>query len=394
MPETTTESWRNELKSWVTRAASSVDDVADAGMRRLRKRLGRSGKPKIQAYRGYRSGDAVRVHGRILTNPPLNPDFQNDQWWHNLSNTVQRFASDEVPGVRIRAALGSATATAVSDAEGYFHLDLPCDQPLSENLFWSSAQLCIIDHDGQPVSGTDTTAPFLQVSGGAQYAVISDVDDTILHTGATDLTTMAKLTFFANARTRAPLEGVAGLYESLQHGGHLHDPPRNPIFYISSSPWNLYDLLEDFLELNAIPHGPLLLRDLGFDQNKFLKAGHEHKLHKAKELVERFEGLPFVLFGDSGQEDARLYSLLAEAHPSRIKAIFIRDIDPAEDSVHDEKVARHVRRSEAAGVPMHLVRDSIAVAELACQHGLLPTSAKEAIVKATHRDKQRKAGLV
>jgi hypothetical protein len=40
----------------------------------------------------------------------------------------------------------------------------------------------------------------------------------------------------------------------------------------------LVDLLDDFLELNAIPKGPLLLRHLGFDENKFLTGGHYHKL--------------------------------------------------------------------------------------------------------------------
>ena len=55
----------------------------------------------------------------------------------------------------------------------------------------------------------------------------------------------------------------------------------NPFFYVSSSPWNNYDLLYHFLELNEIPQGPLLLRDFGIDENKL---GHsDHMSHKYKE---------------------------------------------------------------------------------------------------------------
>ena len=75
----------------------------------------------------------------------------------------------------------------------------------------------------------------------------------------------------------------------------------NPIFYVSSSPWNLYDLLEDFMELNAIPCGPIFLRDIGTDAGKFIKTpGHGHKLERARELIERFPTLRWVLLGDSG----------------------------------------------------------------------------------------------
>ena len=226
----------------------------------------------------------------------------------------------------------------------------------------------------------------------AKYGIISDVDDTILHTGATEIATMAKLTFFGNARTRAPLDGVAKLYEEMQCS--VDGDPANPIFYVSSSPWNLYDLLEDFLELNAIPRGPLLLRDLGFDDNKFLKSGHDHKLDKARRLIQTFDELPFLLFGDSGQEDARLYATAAEEFPDRIAAIFIRDIDPGVDSEHDAIVNDYVRQAAEVSVPMYLVSDSVQAAKIAIEHGWLSANALDGISAATQKDRERKEGFV
>ena len=311
-----------------------------------------------------------------------------------MTNTVQRFASDEVPGVKIQASAGGTSGTTTSDAEGYFHIDLPRDVKNNDELLWSPAQFRVVDHESISPESSATFCQVMYAPPTAEYAIISDVDDTILHTGATDIATMAKLTFFGNARTRAPLDGVAKLYELMQHAGDLSNMPTNPIFYISSSPWNLYDLLEDFLELNAIPTGPLLLRDLGFDQNKFLKNGHDHKLVKARNLMRLYKHLPFILFGDSGQEDAKLYAIAAEEFGSRIKAIFIRDIDPDVSSEHDAKMSNFIRRSETAGVPMHLVRDSVEISALAHEYGLLPASAKSPIHAATQRDRNRKRGLI
>ena len=34
---------------------------------------------------------------------------------------------------------------------------------------------------------------------------------------------------------------------------------------MSKSPWNLYDLLVEFLDRHELPRGPLLLRDMGLN---------------------------------------------------------------------------------------------------------------------------------
>lgn len=384
--------WHAEFQDWLKRTASAADDLVDAGIRRLRKRLGREGIPQIQPYMGYASEDTVYLHGRILTNPPIEPDFNNTNWWQNLSEAVQRFASDEVPDVEVEATVAGFSGRAISDAEGYFHIPIPRPPSFSNDAFWQHATLRIVSPLKTGRLLEQAVCGILNVPDHAAFAVISDIDDTILHTGATDIATMVRLTFFGNARTRAPLEGVAELYEQLQTG--VEGDPTNPVFYISSSPWNLYDLLEDFLELNAIPRGPLLLRDLGFDENKFLKSGHDHKLVKARRLLDMFDKLPFILFGDSGQEDARLYASAAEEYPDRIKAVFIRDIDPASDSEHDAKVEQYVRKSAQSGVPMYLIKDSIEAATIAADHGWLTASQQARVEPATARDKQRPAGVM
>jgi phosphatidate phosphatase APP1 len=119
---------------------------------------------------------------------------------------------------------------------------------------------------------TDVSADghILVPPAASQFGVISDVDDTILVSGVTNLLRMARLAFLNNARTRLPFAGVAAFYRALQSGPE--STLFNPVFYVSSSPWNLYDLLVDFCAVQGIPKGPFMLRDVGVDEDKFLSA--------------------------------------------------------------------------------------------------------------------------
>lgn len=376
--------WRKDIGGWMTRTASTVDDLIDTRWQYLKTRFGWDGVPKIQPYIGYSNRAKVWLHGRVLTNPPveLSEHSTRERWWDNVAKTYQRFASDEVPGCSIRVELGASTRSTTTDREGYFEIE---GEPVcfeTPSTYWSTGTLQIVDHPRVAADDSTTACRIMTPSREAKLGIISDVDDTILHTGATRFLTMAKLTFLKNARTRSPLPGVAALYQALQNCV-------NPIFYVSSSPWNLFDLLVDFLRLNQIPLGPLLLRDLGIDANKFIKDGHEHKLEKVRRILAAYRDLPFVLIGDSGQEDAQLYATAAEEYRDRIRAIFIRDVDPMLMTYKNTPVEDAIERAAAVEVPMYRVGDSVEAAELASRLGLLPESSIATVRVASAKDKQR-----
>jgi len=204
----------------------------------------------------------------------------------------------------------------------------------------------------------------------------------------TSLLTAATLTFMGSAKTRKPLEGVAALYASLANG-HAGRPV-NPIFYASSSPWNLYDLLCEFMELNEIPKGPIFLRDWGIDRTKFIAPrGHREKLARTLKIMEDFPELPFVLVGDSGQQDASLYAEAAALHPGRIKAIYIRDVDPVTASKRDDDVREQIQTTAAHGVPMLLACDSDAMAHHAVELGLIPARKEAEVHVEVEKDHER-----
>jgi phosphatidate phosphatase APP1 len=181
-----------------------------------------------------------------------------------------------------------------------------------------------------------------------------------------------------------PFEGVAAFYRALHRG--LEGRPRNPVFYVSSSPWNLYDLLVDFLTLKGLPKGPLLLRDLGLDRQKFIKSGHgTHKIAQVDRLFEMYPDLPFILIGDSGQHDPEIYKQVVERDPDRVLAIYIRDVSTPRRAREVQALATDV---EAAGVPMQLVPDTEAAAEHAVAKEFIPESALPRVHRAKVSDEQ------
>lgn len=367
---------RRHLQSAVIRA----DDYLDAARRRFHGVVGTHAPRHIAAYRGWGDANGVQMIGRVLDDAPLGGPGEADRWWDNLLNTYRRFESDEVPGQTLKVEFGGQAVEVVTDHEGYYQAQLPGAGVV--DTLWTTATVAL------PDGSLSTPQPILQVHADAGIGVISDIDDTILHSGITDWKIAAQLTFLHNARTRKPLKGVAMLYQALQAG--TDGTGRVPIFYVSSSPWNLYDLLEDFMELNSIPPGPIFLRDLGTDTGKFLKTpGHGHKLERARELIQRFPALRWVLLGDSGQADAELYAAAAQEFGSRIAAIYIRDVDPDSKSAYDRAVGAQLERVAGTNVPMLLARDSVAIAEHAAQLGLIDPQWLPSITREVARDENR-----
>ncbi|RYD31313.1 MAG: DUF2183 domain-containing protein, partial [Verrucomicrobiaceae bacterium] len=268
--------------------------------------------------------------------------------------------------------------------EGYYHATFPSDGERSSVISWKTVEASATGKDGIVTAMHDVLVPPVD----AAYGIISDIDDTVLHTGLTSMLVAAKLTFLENAKTRKPLDGVATLYQKLQCG--LSPEPSNPLFYVSSSPWNIHDLLVDFIRLNEIPVGPIFLRDLGIDRSKFIKSkGHGHKQDRVLALLDRYPSLPFILIGDSGQEDPAIYARVATVRPGRVIAIYIRDVDPDRGSILDSAVHEAATTAAAAGVPMILAPDSRAMAEHACRLGLIPQEAGESVNREVLRDEAR-----
>ena len=205
------------------------------------------------------------------------------------------------------------------------------------------------------------TARVLTPPPTATFGVISDVDDTILRSYITSVVKMALEMLLKNAYSRVTFPGVPAFYRALHAGSGSSDSDstgdNNPIFYVSLSPWNLYSLLSQFLEINDIPSGPLILRDYSLQTLTSL-GGPSPKRKLIQDLLDMYPELPFVLLGDSGQHDPEIYAEVVRENPGRIRAIYIRDVSGGTDDDRAQEVAALAARDASlrrrhAALPPH-----------------------------------------
>ncbi len=334
---------------WVT----AVERTWDAARLR-RSRTAPPASFRIDAYLGHGGAHGVVVRGRVLDDPPPSEAVDGEGVGAAVLRTVRGFVTDELPGVPLRVTVADSSVDVETDEEGYFLARLhPAPEALTSP--WTTGTIELAGaYRGE--TGPHTTPVEIRVPAEeARFGIISDVDDTILETGVQRVGQMLLQTFTGSALTRTPFPGAAALYRDLARG-------TNPVFYVSSSPWNLHAFLLGFLRHRDFPLGPVLLRDLLGSGG-----GRERKHGRIHEILELHPGLRFVLLGDSGEKDPEVYSDIVRSHPDRVLAVYIREVrlDPGDGRV--EKVSD----SWDHEVPFVLAADSAAVRRHATSLGLL-----------------------
>ena len=287
--------------------------------------------------------------------------------------------SDEVPGARIRLHFAGSERDAISDEEGFFRAWLTPGNNFDSGRTWHDVAIDVLDRLHDPSQPVRATGHVLVPRSDAEFGVISDMDDTVIRTDATRLLQMLKRTLLENARTRLPFAGVAEFYQALCNG--RTGVGENPIFYVSSSPWNLYGVLADFLEHHRIPLGPLMLRDWGITDRGFLPTRHgEHKLGAIRQIFDCYPELRFVLIGDSGQEDPEIYRDVVHSFGGRVLAVYIRNVTPA--PTRKQAIVRLAEDVQQAGSVLVLSDDTMTSAQHAAEQGWITTASVAEVERA------------
>lgn len=295
----------------------------------LKQKAGWLGTPKIQPYRGFGNHLEVFIQGMVTEDKGLAKPEDRHRVWHNILAMIKRFSSDEIPGVKVKAELYGLSHISETDENGFFsfHFNVKNISDKLRQKQWHSINMILMDEiiEDQPEISAEGEVRI--VSSNEGRIIVSDIDDTVLISHSTQTFRKLKLMLLKNALTRLPFKGVSAFYRALEKGKDQKD--LYPFFYVSSSEWNLYDLLEDFFGHNALPKGVFMLRKLEHNILRFWKSGqgnHAHKYEKIKSLLGFFEDKTFILIGDSGQRDPEIYNRLAHDFPGRIEAIYIRKI--------------------------------------------------------------------
>jgi hypothetical protein len=150
-------------------------------------------------------------------------------------------------------------------------------------------------------------------------SVVSDVDDTIKVTQVRDRAEMLRNTF---CRPFVAVDGMAAPYARwAARGASFH--------YLSGSPWQLFEPLQQFAAQDGFPQGSWHLREFRPKSRQTLQLAGPPATHKRAVLVPLFQRLPerrFILVGDSGEHDPEIYGAMARRFPTQVTAVLIRDV--------------------------------------------------------------------
>ena len=355
---------KSEHQALHQRLARTAGGLAKSALRRLRT-PGERRQLMVLPYLGFGNAGKLWVKGRVLDEPTFRVQTSADSRWRNLLALYQRLDSDEVEGARVCAHFQGQVVETRSDKGGYFSFDIAPGDAVGDG--WQTVELTLPDNpgdDGQPVR---VLADVMVPPRTARFGIISDIDDTVLWTNVTNKLNMAMMLARSNSHTRKPFKGVSAFYRALTQGAGGNEG--NPVFYVSSSPWHLFGPLVEFLRLQGIPVGPLLLRELGMREVFKLTSHGNHKLGKIELILSFYPDMQFVLIGDSSEQDPEIYAEVVRRHPTSVRVIYIRNVNP--DPTRIEALDRLIEEVSATGTQLILAPDSVFAAAHAAAEGLI-----------------------
>lgn len=247
-----------------------------------------------------------------------------------------------------------------TDEEGFFEFEFNFDSPIDYDKHGKTVKFSLLETKTEK-DETEAEGYVFVPDRETEFGIISDIDDTILVSKITHFLSRIKLALLNDATERSPFPGIAAFLRALQKG--YDDKGINPLFFVSGSEWNLYDLLVNFFKYHDVPEGPLFLRDKGLnpaEKGRLETKGKNYKMHKIRHVLKTYPDMKFICIGDSGEHDPETYYKILEEFPNQIIGIYIRDVSPEK---RDKEVEEICKKVEEKGAQMVLVEETYSAAQ-------------------------------
>jgi phosphatidate phosphatase APP1 len=147
----------------------------------LEKGEGYDRKVRVLAYAGYRNDLVARLKGRIVRyEKPLDA---GEGLLTRLHAMMEIYNSNELAGVPVRCEAYGHVYETITDVEGYFDFEVPVNEALPACTRWEQVTILTPSHAAQQAS---IKVPVLAPGRAGNWGIISDIDDTVVETGATN----------------------------------------------------------------------------------------------------------------------------------------------------------------------------------------------------------------
>lgn len=279
-------------------------------------------KPFVKVYHGYGHTGNLVVYGHVFAKEPRIFHKPGGNFLMNFIRLVRLFLVKPLPEAKLLLRFQGQAIAGKTEYDGFFRFEWSAETELPAGLHHASVDY--LAPDGQ-VLATGTGSIF--IPHVAQYAFISDIDDTVMKSFSATVFRRLYELLARNPEQRRIFQETINHYKLLSLT-HTEPSQPNPFFYVSSSEWNLYDYLKRIFRHNQLPEGIFLLNQIKrwYELFKSGHTGHSGKLMRISRILQAFPMQRFVLLGDNSQQDPGIYKAIAEKYPQQISAVYIRNV--------------------------------------------------------------------
>ena len=278
--------------------------------------------PKVKLYDGFGNEQHMIVYGHVFDLSPKPRIKYRDIWVRNTFALIRLFFISPMAGQKVCITWEGEDHYTSTEKDGFFKFEIPVKKSYEPGDYEITATR--ITRKGVFAEQGKALIHFPERN---QFAFISDIDDTFLISHSGTILKRLYVLLTENAYTRQPFEGVVRHYNLLRLAQTDEENP-NPFFYVSSSEWNLYNYIKDFVKQNNIPKGVFLLNQVKTLSQLFKtgKNNHGSKFFRIVRIIEAYPTQRFILLGDDSQRDPYIYHAIVKHFPEKIHCVYIRQV--------------------------------------------------------------------
>lgn len=163
----------------------------------------------------------------------------------------------------------------------------------------------------------DQIHPFYFQIHSTPIEVISDIDDTVIHSHTASALKRISTILFKRPKRRNKILFSNALLDFFDENDFR-------ISYLSKSESNLFGLITAIFRFNEIPIGPLFLTPYIRFKSLFKPKKGKHKIDFLHHIFTNSPDKKFILIGDDTQKDMDIYTEIVNSYESQIIKVYIR----------------------------------------------------------------------
>jgi phosphatidate phosphatase APP1 len=291
--------------------------------------------PSLLLYNGFGNETSCIIYGHALSLSPLPRKTYRNFFVYNSIALLRLFMVRPLKEAKVKLQWENNTYEAVTESDGFFRFEWRPAELLKPGMFNVTAVLMAPHSETIVLASAEAQ---VLIPSSTNFAFISDIDDTFLISHSSNLKKRLFVLLTENARSRRPFEGAVQHYRLL-HGADDTPANGNAFFYVSSSEWNLYNYIREFVRVNKLPDGIFLLNQLKTFSKLFSTGqnNHDGKFTRIVRIIEAYPRQKFVLLGDDSQKDPDIYASIVQHFPGNIYCVYIRRVHTPEKPAVREK---------------------------------------------------------